>query len=158
MVGIYRSELAAAVAADGLRPTLSASSPAPLNRLIERCWQLDPALRPSAADVANELRRMRESGCWGQDEGDQQQSRACVPAEPGLRQSHQRLPQGLQLSTGDAAMEHERMAQPPWHLQPTAGSALHTQVWCRQNCSHAASVLYAARVTVLKAIICNAGT
>lgn len=54
--GYGRQELAAAVAAEGLRPRLPAGGcPPGYAELIQQCWALDPVARPSAADVAHRL-------------------------------------------------------------------------------------------------------
>jgi serine/threonine protein phosphatase PrpC len=54
--GYGRQELAAAVAAEGLRPLPPAGGAPPgFDALINECWALDPAARPSAADVARRL-------------------------------------------------------------------------------------------------------
>ncbi|KAI8470546.1 MAG: phosphatase 2C-like domain-containing protein [Monoraphidium minutum] len=54
--GYGRQELAAAVAAEGLRPLLPAGGcPPGYQELISACWALDAAARPSAADVARRL-------------------------------------------------------------------------------------------------------
>ncbi|GBF88929.1 hypothetical protein Rsub_01428 [Raphidocelis subcapitata] len=54
--GYGRQELAAAVVAEGLRPMMP-RGPAPpgFAELIEQCWALDPAARPSAPEVARRL-------------------------------------------------------------------------------------------------------
>jgi hypothetical protein len=38
------------------RPPIPTGCPAPLRRLLERCWQQDPALRPTAEGVVAALR------------------------------------------------------------------------------------------------------
>lgn len=54
--GYGRQELAAAVAAEGLRPLLpAAGAPPGFVELMRECWALDPAARPAAADVARRL-------------------------------------------------------------------------------------------------------
>ena len=50
-----RQELAAAVAAEGLRPILAPDTPAPLAALLEAAWQLAPGARPTAAHLEAEL-------------------------------------------------------------------------------------------------------
>ena len=50
-----RQELAAAVAAEGLRPILAPDTPAPLAALLEAAWQLAPGARPAAARLEAEL-------------------------------------------------------------------------------------------------------
>ena len=50
-----RQELAAAVVGEGLRPLAAASTPAPLQQLLEACWQRDPAARPTAAQLVATL-------------------------------------------------------------------------------------------------------
>ncbi|KAK9833258.1 hypothetical protein WJX81_000555 [Elliptochloris bilobata] len=57
-----RQELAAAVAAEGLRPTQASGAPSALNCLLAACWALDPAARPTAAVAADELARLACSG------------------------------------------------------------------------------------------------
>ena len=63
---VPRQELAAAVAAEGLRPTQARGAPPGFNTLLAACWALDPAARPSAAAVAVELSRLlRQQGKGG---------------------------------------------------------------------------------------------
>lgn len=50
-----RQELAAAVAAEGLRPTMRADMPPDLVRLLMDCWQKNAGDRPSATSVASSL-------------------------------------------------------------------------------------------------------
>eukprot|EP00887_Chlorella_sp_A99_P004465 scaffold30.g4465.t1 len=57
-MGYGRQELAAAMATDGLRPTLPADMPPELRGLLEACWQREPSLRLSAAGVAARLRAL----------------------------------------------------------------------------------------------------
>ena len=51
-----RQELAAAVAAEGLRPIVAQDTPPQLARLLEAAWQLQPEQRPTAAQLEAELR------------------------------------------------------------------------------------------------------
>lgn len=51
-----RQELAAAVAAEGLRPIMALDTPAKLAALLEAAWQLRPETRPAAADLEAALR------------------------------------------------------------------------------------------------------
>ena len=51
-----RQELAAAVAAEGLRPILALDTPPQLGCLLEAAWQLQPEQRPTAAQLEAELR------------------------------------------------------------------------------------------------------
>ncbi|KAF8055592.1 SEC13B [Scenedesmus sp. PABB004] len=53
--GYGRQELAAAVAAEGLRPSLPRGGPAGLAELLASAWQRDPAARPSAAALRDRL-------------------------------------------------------------------------------------------------------
>lgn len=53
--GYGRLELAAAVAAEGLRPTLPAASPPGYNELLAACWAGRPEARPSMAQVCTAL-------------------------------------------------------------------------------------------------------
>ena len=55
-----RQELAAAVAAEGLRPILARDTPPQLARLLEAAWQLQPEQRPTAAQLEAELRGIAE--------------------------------------------------------------------------------------------------
>ncbi|KAL4434456.1 hypothetical protein ABPG75_000897 [Micractinium tetrahymenae] len=50
-MGYGRQELAAAVAAEGLRPTLPPGTPPALRALLQACWAAEPAARPSAAQL-----------------------------------------------------------------------------------------------------------
>ena len=54
-----RQELAAAVVGEGLRPLPAASTPPELQRLLEACWQRDPAARPTASEVVATLSQMQ---------------------------------------------------------------------------------------------------
>ncbi len=56
-----RQELAAAVAAEGLRPILASDTPRELAALLEAAWQLQPAARPSAEHLEAELRALLHS-------------------------------------------------------------------------------------------------
>mmetsp|Transcript_32323 Transcript_32323/g.62144 ORF Transcript_32323/g.62144 Transcript_32323/m.62144 type:complete len:655 (+) Transcript_32323:114-2078(+) len=60
-MGYGRQELAAAVAGDGLRPILAEDTPPELLSLLERCWRLDPAARPSVDEIHAELAVIAES-------------------------------------------------------------------------------------------------
>lgn len=53
--GYGRQELTAAVAAEGLRPTLPHSAPAGLKQLLQAAWSLDPQQRPSAQEMRDSL-------------------------------------------------------------------------------------------------------
>ena len=55
-----RQELAAAVAAEGLRPILAPDTPPQLARLLEAAWQLQPEQRPTAAQLEAKLRSIVE--------------------------------------------------------------------------------------------------
>ncbi len=50
-----RQELAAAVAAEGLRPILAPDTPTELAALLEAAWQLQPAARPAAVQLEAQL-------------------------------------------------------------------------------------------------------
>lgn len=89
--GYGRQELAAAVAAEGLRPRLPAGGAPPgYAELMASCWALDPSQRPSAADVARRLAEIaRDVHAWEearraeaaqcQEQGQQQQQLATGP-------------------------------------------------------------------------------
>ena len=53
-----RQELAAAIATDGLLPLMRNDTPAPLAALLKACWSLDPADRPSAQQMLQELQHL----------------------------------------------------------------------------------------------------
>lgn len=57
-MGYGRQELAAAVATEGLRPLLPKQSPPSYAGLINACWQLDAASRPSFAEIRDSLAQM----------------------------------------------------------------------------------------------------
>mmetsp|Transcript_1029 Transcript_1029/g.2575 ORF Transcript_1029/g.2575 Transcript_1029/m.2575 type:complete len:622 (-) Transcript_1029:92-1957(-) len=57
-MGYGQAELAAAVASEGLRPLLRPDTPPALARLLEACWLLRPADRPSMEQVAQVLHSM----------------------------------------------------------------------------------------------------
>lgn len=61
MTGLFaaRQELAAAVVGEGLRPLAAATTPPPLQGLLDACWQRDPAARPTAAQVVAALSQMQ---------------------------------------------------------------------------------------------------
>jgi serine/threonine protein kinase len=54
-MGYGRQELAAAVAVEGLRPSVRADTPEVVRQLLEACWEVDPALRPSAHTLRDRL-------------------------------------------------------------------------------------------------------
>lgn len=58
-MGYGRQELAAAVAAAGLRPTLPGKSPPGFADLMAACWAADPAQRPPMDAVAQALAAMQ---------------------------------------------------------------------------------------------------
>ncbi len=57
-MGYGRQELAAAVAAEGLRPLLPKRCPAGYAALTAACWEREPHARPSFAEVARALERL----------------------------------------------------------------------------------------------------
>jgi serine/threonine protein kinase len=50
-VGMYREEYMERVVKGGERPKIREDLPLPLIWLIERCWDRDPSIRPSCAEV-----------------------------------------------------------------------------------------------------------
>ena len=56
-----RQDLAAAVAAEGLRPILALDTPPQLGCLLEAAWQLQPEQRPTAAQLEAVLRIVVEN-------------------------------------------------------------------------------------------------
>jgi hypothetical protein len=57
-MGYGQQELAAAVAAEGLRPTLRPDAPPRLAELLCACWDREPSKRPPAAEVAATLQEL----------------------------------------------------------------------------------------------------
>lgn len=57
-MGYGRQELAAAVAVEGLRPSVRGDTPGQLKQLLEACWEADPALRPTAHELRSRLLEM----------------------------------------------------------------------------------------------------
>ncbi|KAF4043843.1 Protein tyrosine kinase [Phytophthora infestans] len=53
--GLAPAQIPIAVVQDRRRPIISPKTPPPLRDLIQRCWQHEPALRPSAADIVGIL-------------------------------------------------------------------------------------------------------
>ena len=58
-----RQELAAAVVGEGLRPLAGAATPAPLQRLLDACWEGKRAARPTAQELVEALQRMLVGCC-----------------------------------------------------------------------------------------------
>ncbi len=77
-MGYGRQELAAAVAAEGLRPMLPRRCPPGLAALLGRCWDADPGRRPSFAAVRAELEALLEQ--CGED---LVRKRACAASPAG---------------------------------------------------------------------------
>ena len=63
-MGYGRQELAVAVAAEGLRPTIAPNPPSPVVvRLLKQCWDADVSRRPSAREVVEKLQGLMAR--WG---------------------------------------------------------------------------------------------
>lgn len=58
-MGYGRQELAGAVAAEGLRPTLPRSSPTGFSELMVQCWDHNPDKRPEVRHIIRELKGMQ---------------------------------------------------------------------------------------------------
>ncbi|KAF6258184.1 phosphatase 2C-like domain-containing protein [Scenedesmus sp. NREL 46B-D3] len=80
--GYGRQELATAVAAEGLRPSLPKQAPAGLTALLQAAWSLDPAARPTAAQLRDALAALLQQAQQQQACGaaEQQQQRVVVDA------------------------------------------------------------------------------
>jgi len=63
-MGYGRQELAAAVAAEGLRPTIAPGASSSIMRLLRSCWDADSTRRPSAKEVAMKLAALSASHPW----------------------------------------------------------------------------------------------
>jgi len=48
------------VAQNGLRPTIPTDCPKPFAKLMQRCWDTDPQVRPSFKEILGELRSMKK--------------------------------------------------------------------------------------------------
>ena len=57
---MHRQELAAAIATDALLPLMKDNTPAPFAALLKACWSLDPAQRPSAQQMLQELQCIQQ--------------------------------------------------------------------------------------------------
>ena len=57
-----RQELAASIATEGLLPLQHPGTPKPFAQLLEACWKLTPAERPSAAQMVKSLQAMQADG------------------------------------------------------------------------------------------------
>lgn len=63
----YRQELTASIATEGLLPLMQPGTPKPFAELLEACWKLDPAERPSAARMLESLQAMQANGSMQED-------------------------------------------------------------------------------------------
>lgn len=63
-MGYGRQELAAAVAAEGLRPSVAHGAPPAVIRLLRSCWDADPKRRPTAAEVTEKLEALASRYPW----------------------------------------------------------------------------------------------
>lgn len=68
-MGYGRQELAAAVAAEGLRPTIAPGAPVSVVRLLRSCWDADYTRRPSAKEVTLKLAALSAQHPW-EENGD----------------------------------------------------------------------------------------
>jgi serine/threonine protein phosphatase PrpC len=91
--GYGRQELTAAVAAEGLRPTLPHSAPAGLQQLLQAAWSLDPHHRPSAQEMRDRLAALLQQH----------------QAEVGMRRKQQRFSDD---STGSFAEAESTVVSP----------------------------------------------
>lgn len=66
-MGYGRQELAAAVAAEGLRPTIAPGAPPGVARLLRQCWDAVPERRAAAAVVAAKLAKLAAMNPWHDD-------------------------------------------------------------------------------------------
>jgi serine/threonine protein phosphatase PrpC len=67
-MGYGRQELAAAVAAEGLRPTIASGASLSIVRLLRSCWDADYTRRPSAKEVAAKLAALSAQYPWAEEE------------------------------------------------------------------------------------------
>jgi serine/threonine protein phosphatase PrpC/serine/threonine protein kinase len=67
-MGYGRQELAAAVVAEGLRPTIAPNAPVSIVRLLRSCWDADYTRRPSAKEVALKLAALSAQHPWEEEE------------------------------------------------------------------------------------------
>jgi serine/threonine protein phosphatase PrpC len=81
--GYGRQELATAVAAEGLRPSLPKSAPAGLVELLQAAWSLDPAARPTAAQMRDGLAELLQQALQQQ----QVQQQVCGAAHQQQQQN-----------------------------------------------------------------------
>ena len=79
-MGYGRQELAAAVASEGLRPTMRDDTPAELRLLLERCWSKNIHSRPTALCVADSLKELMSSNSFLQQDVDPRGTEAVLLA------------------------------------------------------------------------------
>ncbi|KXZ48955.1 hypothetical protein GPECTOR_24g245 [Gonium pectorale] len=131
-MGYGRLELAAAVAAEGLRPCLPRRCPPGFAGLMRACWELDPAARPSAEQVVAALEELvtRELPAW---EAAQAQARQ-PSSQPGEPDDAVKMEEcgGEELRTEAAAepasnplLQHPQALRQPWDqgARSSAGGA-----------------------------------
>lgn len=82
-MGYGRQELAAAVAAEGLRPTVPPGTPPALRALLRACWAADPAARPSGAHLRDALAALAAEA-EAEAAGDAAGQAACLSPQASL--------------------------------------------------------------------------
>ncbi|CAL5221159.1 g3298 [Coccomyxa viridis] len=121
--GYGRQELAAAVAAEGLRPILAPDTPPQLARLLEAAWQLQPEQRPTAAQLEGELRSIVEH---------------CSSSKTSLGLvHHDQAPNGICIrNSGDGVHQSAALQTSDYPVKPMDKSEGRREAWHKAASSH----------------------
>lgn len=103
--GYGRQELATAVAAEGLRPTLPKAGPAGLTHLLQSAWSLDPAVRPTAQQLRESLAALLHQALQQQQQEQHYEAAGSMQQQSIFQQQHQHdgLRAGVDSCCGGAA-------------------------------------------------------
>jgi serine/threonine protein phosphatase PrpC len=113
-MGYGRQELAAAVAAEGLRPTIAPRAPASVIKLLKLCWDADYTRRPRAREVAEKLKALSAQYPWQVEEEEEEE-------EGNIRENFgekvtaiQTTTLTLPLSSSALSLNAGELSTPPW--------------------------------------------